>query len=341
MKKLFAFVALLIAGFTLVACAQDSNFTVDVFIYDYSDTYIGSVRSALAEELKGMENITYNFHDAAASQETQSTQIDAAITAGSDLLVVNIVETASADNVVNKAKNANIPLIFFNREVEDTAVQAYDKAAFVGTDPDEAGYLQGELAADIILAEGAFEKLDRNGDGKIGYIMLRADLDNPEANGRTKYSIEEANRLLALADKPALEIVGTELMASWSTARAKELFDAVVANAEQFDQVDFVFANNDDMAIGAIQSLNTAGFNTKGGDKYIPVLGVDATAVAQSFIKDGQMSGSILQDGVAMAKCLAAFINNTALGNSYTANTDYVYEEGVNKVRIPYAKYIG
>src|SRR5690606_30104465 len=129
-----------------------------------------------------------------SSQEDQMTQIDNAIARGTDLLVVNIVETESGQTVVNKAKENNLPVIFFNREVSDEVINSYDKAAFIGTDPDEAGYMQGQLIADILLAD--YDKFDLNGDGKISYVMLRADLDNPEANGRTKYSVLEANRLL-------------------------------------------------------------------------------------------------------------------------------------------------
>lgn len=341
MKKLFTLFAVILAGVALVACTTDTGYRVDIFIYRFSDTYIGGVRASLEAQLEDIDNVTYRFHDADNSQETQNTQIDTAITSGTKLLVVNIVETGSADTVIAKARAANLPIIFFNREVSDAAINSYDSAAFIGTDPDEAGYLQGELAADIILEDGAFDQLDRNGDGKIGYVMLRADLDNPEANGRTTFSIQEANRLLVAADLDPLDRVIADQMASWDTAIAKTLFDAIVSNSELFERVDIVFANNDDMAIGVIQSLNAAGYNLKDGDLYIPVLGVDATATAQQYIRDGQMAGSILQDGIAMATALAKFIENSSLDQEYTEGTNYEYEATVAKLRIPYAKFTG
>lgn len=75
-----------------------------------------------------------------------------AITKGAKLIVVNIVTTGSddaANGIVNMAKNAGIPVLFFNREVSNSVVNSYDKCAFVGTDAAEAGYLQGIWSATI------------------------------------------------------------------------------------------------------------------------------------------------------------------------------------------------
>jgi methyl-galactoside transport system substrate-binding protein len=312
MKKIISLLLLLVFGFTLVACEVEDKFRVDVFIYNFSDTYIGGVRAEMEDQLKEIANISYTFHDAGNSQETQSTQIDNAITAGSDLLVVNIVETGSGDVIVKKAKDKNIPIIFFNREVADTVINSYDKAVFVGTDPDEAGYMQGELISELLLATDAYAKYDLNDDGKISYIMLRSDLDNPEANGRTQYSVEEANRLLVAAAKPALVQIGADENCHWNLDEAKTTTDSFLTSNPftGANPIELVIANNDDMALGAVQSLNNVGYNT-GTDatKYILVVGVDATATAQTAITAGKMAGSIKQDGIAMATCLAKFVN--------------------------------
>ena len=121
---------------------------VDVFYYDFSDVYISTVRTAMDEQLKAM-GIEPNNWDAAGSQPTQTDQVNTAITAGSDLLIVNIVETATsspAQDIVNAAKSAGIPVIFFNREVADNEViNSYEKCAFVGTNAPDAGHMLGEL----------------------------------------------------------------------------------------------------------------------------------------------------------------------------------------------------
>ena len=85
--------------------------------------------------------------------------------------------------------------------------------------------------------------------------------------------------------------------------------------------------------------MNDSGFNTgEDPDKYIPVFGVDATAVAQDAIQGGKMTGTVLQDGPAMAACIVALAKNVAGGSEVFANTgSYNIDEGVNKIRIPYA----
>ena len=211
-KGLFLGAALAAVGvFTLASCGGNgaAGGSKDVFIYNYADTYIGSVRAKMAEldpELK--------FFDGNNSSEAQNGQIDSAIAKGSGVLLINAVEPGAGKNLMNKAKNANVPVIFFNREVADDVVRGYDKACFVGTDPDEAGYMQGEMVAKEILKNPS--KWDKDNDKKINYVMLRADLDNAEANGRTKYSVEKAKELLE-AEGYTLNRLGEDQMCSWAT----------------------------------------------------------------------------------------------------------------------------
>ena len=129
------------------ATAQNtSDLQVDVFYYDFSDVYISTVRTAMDEQLKEMGIEPKNW-DAGGSQPTQTDQVKTAITAGSDLLIVNIVETSTSDpakDIVDAAKAADIPVIFFNREVADNdVINSYEKCAFVGTNAPDAGHMQG------------------------------------------------------------------------------------------------------------------------------------------------------------------------------------------------------
>lgn len=344
MKKFLSLLLLLVVGFTLAGCKDSGEFKVDIFIYEFSDTYIGGVREEMDNLLGDIKDVEYNFYDAASSQDTQNTQIDNAIAAGTDLLVVNIVEPGSGDVIVKKAKDNKLPIIFFNREVSDEVINSYDKAAFVGTDPDEAGYMQGELISELLLADGAMDKYDLNDDGEINYIMLRANLDNPEANGRTEFSVLEANRLLLAAGEKELVQIGEDFNAEWDLSKAKAATDTFLTSNPFTgdDPIELVIANNDDMALGAIQALNAVDYNkATDSSKYILVVGVDATATAMDAISSNKMAGSIKQDGVAMAECITKFIENTANDKTYIEGTEYEYEESVDKIRIPYAKYTG
>ena len=136
MKKLLAIVLAACLALTLVACggapsstpasgsasgstaaAVSGDANVAVFYYTYSDTYISSVRSALDAKLDEM-GVTYQDFDGAGQQTTQTEQVKTAITNGATVLLVNLVETASddaANEIVSAAKDADIPVIFFNR----------------------------------------------------------------------------------------------------------------------------------------------------------------------------------------------------------------------------------
>ena len=98
-----------------------SDLNIGVFYYTYADTYIASVRTALDAQLDEM-GVTYQDYDANNNQTTQNEQIDTAIQTGANLLIVNIVTSGSNDastQIIDKAKAADIPVIFFNRAVED------------------------------------------------------------------------------------------------------------------------------------------------------------------------------------------------------------------------------
>ena len=331
---------------------------VDVFWYTFADTYLTSVRNAMEDTLKGFPNLAATQHDCENSQAIQTQKIETAITAGSDLLIVNIVTTGSdeaAQAVCDLAKGADIPIIFFNREISDGVVNSYDKACFVGTDADEAGYMEGQAIADFLLDGENLSRYDLNGDGNISYIMFRGEHGNPEAYGRTKYSVTEANRLLAgkakLVPSPANTtdtqyeddgISNFFLYGNWSAENAANLMRTALASYSLTDgSIELIIANNDDQALGAIEAMNEEGFNTGSGG-YIPVFGVDATSVAVEAINAGKMTGTVLQDGPAMAKQIVELADNVANGRAVFAGTESKnVDAGVNKIRIPYAIVAG
>ena len=150
---------------------------VGVFYYDYSDVYISSVRSSMDEQLKAM-GVNYTNYDGGSNQAQQTDQINTAISNGANLLIVNIVETSSPDaaqNAVEAAKTAGIPIIFFNREVSDDVVNSYEKCAFVGTNAPEAGHMQGQMVGEYLLEN--YDTVDLNGDGVVAPDVTRTDAE--------------------------------------------------------------------------------------------------------------------------------------------------------------------
>ena len=341
----------------VVGDLADAN--VAVFYYTYSDTYIASVRTALDAELDDL-GVKYQNYDANSNQTTQNEQIDTAIQTGANVLVVNIVTSGSVDastQIVDKAKAADIPVIFFNRAVEGdedegTVLGSYEKCAFVGTDAPEAGHMQGQMIGEYLVAN--YDAIDLNGDGQISYAMFMGQLGNVEAIARTQYGVEDANAVLTEAGKPELvyfdsansDCYQVDQDGNWSATAANNY---MVTNLSQYSEangnmIELVICNNDGMAEGAIQALNDAGYNLGTEDCVtIPVFGVDATDAAKQLIADGKMTGTIKQDAEGMAACIADLVTNAGSGADVMADTDdYNISPNVaNKIFIPYAMYTG
>lgn len=354
MKKSFL-VLMLILSFAfplLTGCSGNQNADVHVFYYSYSDTYISSVRTALDKQLENA-GISYQDYDGNGSQTTQTEQIRTAVTKGAKAILVNIVNTGSddaANEIAMLAKNAGVPLIFFNREVSDDVIKAYDNCAFVGTRAEEAGILQGELIGEYLLAN--WKAYDLNGDGEISYVLFKGEEGNNEAIFRTKYSVEEANKKLADAGKKPLKFYDAgnkngylvDKNGQWSATAANEYMTTALTeyNAANKNMIELVICNNDGMAEGAISALNAVGYNTGGSAPTIPVFGVDATDAAKNLIANKQMSGTIKQDAAGMASALLHLTQNALAERDLMTDTgDFTVDQNVRKVRIHYEKYVG
>lgn len=352
MKKLLSVILALTLVLSLAACGSDSGSggegEVSVFYYTYSDTYISSVRSAMDKFLKDA-GLKFQNYDANGNQTTQTEQVTTAIAKGSKLLVVNVVDTGSNDaaqNIINLAKERDIPVIFFNRSVEESVVSSYDKCVFVGTDYEMAGHMQGEMVGKYLVEN--YDAVDLNGDGKISYVMFKGQEGNMEAIARTKYGVEDANKVLKEAGKPAIEFYDSsnsnkylvDQNGQWSSAAATDYMSTILAQYSEANKnmVELVIANNDEMALGAVSGLQAAGYNNQSG-KTIPVFGVDATDAAKEAIASGNMIGTIKQDADGMANAITTIAKNFFDGKDAFEGLNQDDVVGSWRVNIPYAVY--
>ena len=243
-------------------------------------------------------------------------------------------EPAGGQTLVDKLTAANIPFLFYNIPPSEETYQSVVKdsgAFFVGTLPREAGDMQGEILADLWKKDAS--AIDLNGDGKVQFVEFKGVANNPEAIARTQYSEETAKELGV-----PLEMVTDVIVADWDTTKAN---DAMLSTWQSHPEIELVFANNDDMAIGVIAALNQSGYNTGNeGDPAISVIGVDATDAAIEAIKGGKMTATVKQDGDAMGEANIRFMMNYLLNGSFYEGLEDKYtlnEDGVS-VYIPYAK---
>ena len=332
--KNILFIFTLILSFVLPGCgnpAEDpttgGEVKIGVLIYKYDDTYISTVRQALEAKAKGRAELYLN--DGKGDQGTQNDQVDLILQKDIDVLLVNMVDIGAASTIVSKAKAAGVPVIFFNREPDTDVIKSYEKARFVGTNAKDAGVIQGK----IIAEQWKTGKFDKNGDGIMQYVMFKGEPDNPEAVARTEYSIKTVEDNGIKVQELGLQV------ANWDTEQANRAMEAWITKFG--DKIEFVVANNDGMAQGAIAALQAAGYNKGDENKYIPVVGVDATDAAKELISKKYMTGTVLQDGEAMAEALITLALNAAEDREFLEGSDYEYDDTGIAVRIPYQPYTG
>jgi methyl-galactoside transport system substrate-binding protein len=245
-------------------------------------------RNDLDEYLKAMGyNVT--IVDGKNDQGTQTEQINTFLQQGVDVLVINAVQTTSAQTIVDTVSPSGTPIVFINREPDKAVLDSYTgKCCYVGADARQSGTYQGELILETS------NKGDINGDGVVTYIMCKGDPENIDAQYRTEYSIK------ALEDAGVKVNCLYEYLDNWDQTTAQQ--DVANALAQYGDQIEVVFCNNDAMALGALQSIEQAG-RTVGKDIYL--VGVDALAEAVQDVVDGKMTGTVLNDDVGQATAAA------------------------------------
>ena len=293
-----------------------ADVTVGVCIYQFSDNFMTLFRGELENYLVGLgfskDNIT--IQDGGNDQATQTNQIQNFITSGVDVMIVNPVNSSSAETITDMVVAADIPLVYINREPDEAEEQRWAdngwNVTYVGCDARQSGTFQGELVADL-----GMDKIDLNGNGKVDYIMIEGDPENVDAQYRTEFSVK------------ALEDAGLEVnclddeVGNWDQATAQQL----VANAlsQYGDDVEVVFCNNDAMALGALQSIQTAN-RTVGEDIYL--VGVDALSEVLEEVINGNVTGTVFNDHFAQSHSAAdAAINFIeGKGNDYYIGCDYV-----------------
>ena len=301
-----------------------------VLIYKFDDTYISTVRAAIEKYAEEADvTINLDMQDAQGDQAKQNDQMDILVEKDLDAVLINCVDTGSAQGLADKAKEAGIPAIFFNREPAKEIMESCD-GLFVGTTASEAGVMQGDLLADMWEAHPEY---DLNGDGVCQYLVFKGEPGNPEAEARTSYSVSQAEERGMKMEN----VQGEPVVANWATDQAQNSMEAILAAHE--GEIEAVFCNNDDMALGVISALNAVGYNTDAeAENWIPVIGVDATDAGVEAINSGKMAATVKQDGDAMGKALIEVAINAANGKDFVEGTDYeIAEDGVS-VRIPYSR---
>jgi methyl-galactoside transport system substrate-binding protein len=312
MKRFAVLITVIITTAMLfVGCgpAAPSKPNIGITIYKFDDNFMSIVRNRIDTFAKaaGADKLVYSIQDGQGDQSKQNDLIDQFLTKGATALALNMVEPASASVIIGKAQAKKVPIVFFNREPDAAEMSKYSGAYYVGAKAQQSGAYEGEIVAEYWKANpGA----DKNKDGRLQYVMLLGDPANTDAKYRTEFSIKAVEAAGIKVDKLA------EDTAMWQTGEAQNKMQAWLS--KYGDKIEVVFANNDAMAIGAINALKAAGYFS--GKKYMPVVGVDAIPEAIDALAQGTLLGTVLNDADKQGK--AAFDLAYALAQGKPAFTD-------------------
>lgn len=142
---------------SLISCNSRNNeeedlndIKIGISVYEQDDIFISSIISNIENITKekrseGSYSITLNVEDAKSNQYNQNEQVDMFIDQGYDVMCINLVDRRSAATIINKAKNANIPVIFFNREPVEEDMNMWNKVYYVGAQAEQSGMMQGDI----------------------------------------------------------------------------------------------------------------------------------------------------------------------------------------------------
>jgi methyl-galactoside transport system substrate-binding protein len=326
-NKVYLTLALL-PSLLLGACAR-SNPYVSLFVYDLSDTFMNSLQSAIIANLAGVYDCNNPAYDAGGKQSVQNEEFVEELESGrSRAMVMNTVDRLASSALIEKAEAKNVPLVFINREPLKSDIEKDDWAKencfYVGGNPTSEGSEQAEIADGFFGGFSSFgtSRYDKNKDGKVQVAILKGEEGHQDSEARTASCISKLQGL-----GYTLEIVATTYC-NWKRDLAYEATKNLADKG-----VELLFANNDEMALGAIQALqeenaSSSVAGTSFQEKNYPLVGCDGTTAGKAAVKDGFMIGTVLNDAETQAKVVTDLLHYIISG---TAMPTYGKEVAVSE----------
>ncbi|MBZ5763244.1 substrate-binding domain-containing protein [Rhizobium sp. VS19-DR104.2] len=218
---------------------------------------------------------------------TQSNLFDTAITDKYDAIIFIPIDIDAGNDPIQRAKTAGIPVFGSNTVVSQA--ELYD--AYINSNDVEAGEL---------LAKAVIDKA-----GKNAKIVLLEGMLGQSAQVQRLEGIQNV-----LKANPGVTVLGQNT-ANWSRAEAITLMENFLTS--HGEDIQGVMAENDEMAVGAIEGIRSHGLDPK----RLPVVGVDGIKDALEAVKRGDQAMSILQDAKGQAQGAIDLALNKLAGKGY------------------------
>jgi len=264
----------LAASALTMASVQAATIGISMSLFD--DNYLNILRHAMEDYAKTKGNVSVRSEDAQGDIARQQSQIDNFIASGVDAIVVMLVDADSSAAISAQAEAAGVPLVFVNMApVNVDSLPA--KQAFVGSDEVQAGMMQAQEVCKELKGKGTV-------------VVIEGQLGTTGQRGRTQ-GIHQA--LSAPACK-GIKIV-EEQTGNWMRTPAMDLVTNWISAGIDFNAI---LANNDEMALGAVQAVKASGRPMES----VVIAGSDATKDALAAMKAGELDITVFQNAADQGK---------------------------------------
>jgi inositol transport system substrate-binding protein len=235
---------------------------IGVSLMNLSSEFIGMIDQAIQAKAREL-NVNLVVNDAQRSPERQVQQVESFIAQQVDAIILNPCEVEASSPAVTKAIAAGIPVINVNSETRAVPT------AFVGSRDEESARLAMQYIADRLKGQG-------------NIVMMHGFL------GQAAQIKREAGAKEILSKNPGLKLIADQT-AEWDRAKALALMENWIQSFGT--NINAVFAQNDEMGLGAVIALENARLK----DKVI-VVSVDAISDALQAVKNGRLDATVFQD---------------------------------------------
>ncbi len=281
----------------MATAAQAENIGVAMSLFD--DNYLTVLRQNIQSHADAL-GVSVQMEDAQGDIARQQSQIENFIAAGVDGIVVMLVDADSGKAMSELADKAGVPLVFVN--MLPANMDAFPtKQAWVGSDEEQAGNLEASEVCKLVGGEG-------------DTLILMGQLGTTGQRGRTKATEEvlatDACKGMNVLDKQTANWGRTpalDLMTNWITSGMKP---------------KAVIANNDEMALGAIAALKSAGVSMDD----VVIGGVDATQDALAAMAAGDLDVTVYQSAKGQGEGSLDTVLKIARGESFEQKVTVPFE---------------
>ncbi|MDW9789221.1 substrate-binding domain-containing protein [Sinorhizobium meliloti] len=246
---------------------------VGITIARSDSAFLTILRNGMQDQAAKLDGVTVQVEDAQNDASRQLDQVQNFVSSGVDAIIVVAVDGDSTPALTKMATDAGIPIVYANHPPADVD-ELPETAAFVGSNEIDSGRLETKEVCRLLGGKGA------------AYVLM-GPLNNHSSLTRTK----DIHDVIATDECKGMSVI-EEQSANWDRLEAANIMTNWLSTGREFDAV---IANNDEMAIGAIQAMKAAGVDMS----KVVVGGIDATPDGLAAMAAGDLDVTVFQNAIA------------------------------------------